>query len=149
MSPLGLVDSVPESTALRPFTPFAPPADRLIRSQPYPSGWQLTAGGAGSGAILLSTGSGITCAPRVPSAAAAARARAAFASGFFVAAILAPYRSAAVLAAAAAAVAALVAAAAFAEPRANDAVDGVTVGPVSRSQPLAQPVAAGPVKVGV
>ncbi len=52
-------------------------------------------------------------------------------------------------AAAAAARAALVAAAAFAEPSAKDAVDGVTVGPVSRSHPLAQPVAAGPVKVGV
>src|SRR5579863_7640975 len=35
-----------------------------------------------------------------------------------------------------------------AEPSANEAVDGTTVGPVSRLQPLAQPVAAGPTKFG-
>ena len=32
------------STAFRPFTLVAPPFDVLIRSQPRPSGWQLTDG---------------------------------------------------------------------------------------------------------
>ena len=44
MSPSGLVDSVPLSTAFRPFTPTAPAADALMGSQPGPSGWQLTVG---------------------------------------------------------------------------------------------------------
>ena len=44
MSPSGLVGSVPLSTAFRPFTPTAPPADLLMGSQPGPSGWQLTVG---------------------------------------------------------------------------------------------------------
>jgi hypothetical protein len=43
---------------------------------------------------------------------------------------------------------AALAAVALADPTANDAVDGDTNGPVSRLQPLAQPVAAGPTKVG-
>src|ERR1700739_848327 len=41
--------NVPLSTAFRPFTPTAPPEDELMVSQPGPNGWQLTAGGAGSG----------------------------------------------------------------------------------------------------
>ena len=44
--------------------------------------------------------------------------------------------------------AALAAALALADPTANDAVDGETNGPVSRLHPLAQPVAAVPMKVG-
>ena len=39
-----LVVCVALSTAFRPFTPVAPPADVLIRSQPVPSGTQLTDG---------------------------------------------------------------------------------------------------------
>ena len=34
------------------------------------------------------------------------------------------------------------------EPSANEAVEGTKVGPANNAQPLAQPVAAGPVKVG-
>ena len=57
-------------------------------------------------------------------------------------------RAAAALRAAASALAVLAAAFALADPTAKDAVDGETNGPVSRSHPLAQPVAAGPTKVG-
>ena len=49
MSPSGLVDSVPLSTAFRPFTPTEPPADVLMGSQPGPSGWQLTVGAGVTG----------------------------------------------------------------------------------------------------
>ena len=56
--------------------------------------------------------------------------------------------AAAALRAAMSALAALAAAVALADPTAKDAVDGETNGPVSRLHPLAQPVAAGPVKVG-
>ena len=41
---MGLVVSDALSTAFRPFTLVAPPADVLMRSQPRPSGWQLTDG---------------------------------------------------------------------------------------------------------
>ena len=51
MSPSGLVDSVPLSTAFRPFTPTEPPADVLMGSQPGPSGWQLTVGAGEMGAV--------------------------------------------------------------------------------------------------
>jgi len=46
------------------------------------------------------------------------------------------------------ALAALAAAVALADPTVKDAVDGEAKGPVSRSHPLAQPVAAVPTKVG-
>src|ERR1017187_5966251 len=49
MSPSGLVGIVPLSTAFRPFTPTEPPADMLMRSQPGPSGWQLTVGAGVTG----------------------------------------------------------------------------------------------------
>src|SRR5580704_14802541 len=126
MSPFGLVLSVPLSTALRPLTPLAPFGLRLIRSHPDPSGAQLTDGGAGSGPVLETIGDGSMC--------ASAEGFASFA--------------AAALRTAASASAALAAAVALADPTAKDAVDGETNGPVSRLQPLAQPVAAGPVKVG-
>src|SRR3984957_21159344 len=54
--PSGLVLCVALSTAFSPFTPVAPPEDRLMRSQPGPSGWQLTEGGAGSGPFFGSAG---------------------------------------------------------------------------------------------
>ena len=115
-----LVLSVPLSTAFRPFTPFAPPADVLIGSQPGPSGWQLTAGGVGSAPSRLKTGDGIACGPSFTPAA----------SCFAVAAFFA-------------------AAAAAGDEADRPAVDGAGNGPVSREQPaVAQPVAAGPVKVG-
>lgn len=115
-----LVLSVPLSTAFRPFTLFAPPADILIGSQPGPSGWQLTVGGVGSAPSRLKTGDGIACGPSVTPAA----------SCFAVAAFLA-------------------AAAAAGDEADRPAVDGAGNGPVSREQPaVAQPVAAGPVKVG-
>jgi hypothetical protein len=99
------------STALRPFTPTAPPEDRSIWLQPGPSGWQLTLGGVGSGPLRASTGD----------------RRASGTSGSATG--LSP------------------------EPGDADPVrsaeDGVAVGPVSREQPGdAQPVAAGPTKVG-
>ncbi len=125
-SPFGLVLSVPLSTALRPLTPFAPPGLRLILSHPDRSGSQLTAGGTGSGSALATIGDGM---------------RWARADGF-------ARRAAAALRAAVSALAALAAALALADPTAKDAVDGVANGPVSRSHPLAQPVAAGPTKVG-
>ena len=49
MSPRGLVGSDALLTAFRPFTLVAPPFDVLIRSQPGPSGWQLTDGTAKEG----------------------------------------------------------------------------------------------------
>ncbi len=55
MSPSGLVGSVPLSTAFRPFTPTEPPADRLMGSQPGPSGWQLTVGADITGSVLALT----------------------------------------------------------------------------------------------
>ena len=64
-----LVLSVPLSTAFRPFTPLAPPADVLIGSQPAPSGWQLTVGGVGSAPSRLKTGDGIACGSSVAPAA--------------------------------------------------------------------------------
>src|ERR1700689_1620927 len=116
-----LVLSVPLSTAFRPFTPFAPPADVLIGSQPGPSGWQLTVGGGGSAPSRLKTGDGIACGPSFAAAA----------SCFAVAAFFAA------------------AAAAAGDEAKSPAVDGDGNGPVSREQPsVAQPVAAGPVKVG-
>src|SRR5215471_20303253 len=121
-SGLTLVGSVPLSTAFRPFTPLAPPADMLMGSQPGPSGWQLTEGGVGSVPALLTTCAGMVS----PLAAAAATAPAAW----FAAA------------------AGFAAAAAGAEAD-RPAVDGVRNGPVSREHPaVAQPVAAGPAKVG-
>src|SRR5262245_49077745 len=48
ISPCGFVGSVALSTAFRPFTPTAPPADELMVSQPGPWGSQLTAGMAGA-----------------------------------------------------------------------------------------------------
>src|SRR5450756_2720762 len=155
MSPFGLVLSVPESTALMPFTPLAPAGERLILSQPAPSGAQLTVGGAGSGPFLNRTGSGITCAlGRVEAAAAvpssfAAAALASRAPGAVLVASLADTLAAAARSAAAFTACCLTAAASAGEPTANDAVDGTRVGPVIRSQPLAQPVAAVPTKVGV
>src|SRR6185437_1730736 len=120
MSPCGLVGSVPLSTAFRPLTPTAPPAEELTVSQPGPCGWQLTVGMTGAAALVAlplvraalvrgSTGSGMVC----------------------CCAALADWRPAAC---------GLVA---------MDRVDGTRVGPVSREQPaVLQPVAAGPVKVG-
>jgi hypothetical protein len=46
------------STAFNPFTPMAPPEEELIVSQPGPAGWQLTAGGAGSGPVRWMVGAG-------------------------------------------------------------------------------------------
>ena len=62
MSPLGLVVSVPLSTALMPLTPYGAAAPRLILSHPDPSGWQLTDGGDGSGPFLETIGDGMVCA---------------------------------------------------------------------------------------
>ena len=126
MSPFGLVLSVPLSTALRPLTPFAPSGPRLILSHPDPGGSQFTDGGAGSGPFLATIGDGRAWA----SADGLAR------------------RAAAALRAAVSALAVLAAALALADPTANDAVDGVANGPVSRLHPLAHPVAAVPTKVG-
>src|SRR5450755_1500786 len=50
MSPRGFVASEALSTAFRPFTPVAPPAEVLMLSQPAPSGWHLTVGITGVGA---------------------------------------------------------------------------------------------------
>src|ERR1700734_1928391 len=124
--PSTLVLCVPLSTALSPLTPFAPSGLRLIRSHPAPSGAQFTDGGAGSGPFLETIGDGIMCAS---------------AEGF-------ASLAAAALRAAISASAALAAAVALADPTAKDAVDGETNGPVSRLQPLAQPGAAEPTKVG-
>jgi len=119
-----LVLSVPLSTAFRPFTLVAPPADLLIRLQPGPSGWQLTVGGEGSAPPRLKTGDGSACG----GSAAAADAASCFAVAAFFAAA---------------------AAAAAEDDAARDAVDGVRNGPVSKEQPAeAQPVAAGPANVG-
>jgi hypothetical protein len=52
MSPSGLVGSVPLSTAFRPLAVTEPPADVLMRSQPGPSGWQLTVGAGVIGSAL-------------------------------------------------------------------------------------------------
>ena len=54
MSPRGFVASEALSTALRPFTPVAPPAEVLMLSQPAPSGWHLTVGITGVGAAAAS-----------------------------------------------------------------------------------------------
>ena len=75
MSPLGLVASDALLTAFRPFTLVAPPFDVLIRSQPRPSGWQLTDGTGKEGVVLArrlrpaaetlaarGSGSGMACA---------------------------------------------------------------------------------------
>jgi hypothetical protein len=43
--PNTLVLCSPLSTAFKPFTPVAPPEDKLMMSQPGPNGWQLTVGG--------------------------------------------------------------------------------------------------------
>ena len=48
-----LVASEALSTAFRPLTPVAPPADVLMLSQPAPSGWHRTVGMIGVGARLL------------------------------------------------------------------------------------------------
>ena len=50
MSPRGFVASEALSTAFRPLTPVAPPAEVLMLSQPAPSGWHLTVGITGVGA---------------------------------------------------------------------------------------------------
>ena len=116
--------SVPLSTAFRPFTLVAPPADLLMRLQPGPSGWQLTAGGEGSAPSRLKTGDGSACG----GSAAAAEAASCFAVAAFFAAA---------------------AAAAAEDDAVRDAVDGVRNGPVSKEQRAeAQPVAAGPANVG-
>src|SRR5262245_32844039 len=111
-----LVPSVALSTALMPFTVLAPPGDVLIASQPGPSGWQLTDGGAGSEARMARganpgrVGDSMVCGRRVTDMAGA-----------------------------------------LAVPREEtEAVDGVGKGPNSSAQPAeAQPVAAGPTKVGL
>ncbi len=109
-SPLVLVLCVALSTAFRPLTPTEPPANWLTRSQPGPSGWQLTVAGAGSGPVRDGIGdrgdtgmSGSDSGVPVPPGGEPVPVRL--------------------------------------------AVDGVALGPVSREQPEAQPVAAGPAKV--
>src|SRR5215469_9080962 len=136
MSPSGLVGSVPLSTAFRPFTPTEPPSDVLTGSQPGPSGSQLTVGaGTGGSAPPL------TLARERPAPALAATRRA-VGDGMTCA-------FDAVLAASWFAVAAFLAAAAADDEADSPAVDGVGNGPVSREQLAgAQPLAAGPVKVG-
>src|SRR5579871_508955 len=119
MSPRGLVGSEALSTAFRPLTPVAPPFPVLMRSQPGPSGWQLTDGTGKEGLwaaswrrsaaerrILRGSDGGMRCALDpwpVPSW----------------------------------------------WPDAAAAVDGVLTGPVRRWQLILQPVAAGPAKVGL
>ena len=114
------------STVVSPVTPVAPPLPRPTWSQPGPAGAQLTAGGEGSSPLLASTGEGIVRGSPARMAAALARSRAVI----FTVDV--------------AGVADCVPA-----PRASDLVDGVGYGPASSEQPaVAQPVAAGPVKVG-
>src|SRR5450755_3437879 len=121
MSPRGFVASEALSTAFRPFTPVAPPADVLMLSQPAPSGWHRTVGMIGVGAAstvaaargdaalrLAAVGPGIACGPDNPDAAL----------GLAVALVD------------------------------DDAVELVVKGPLSSEQPFLQPVAAGPTNVG-
>src|SRR5271163_3304453 len=105
------------STASKPFTPTAPPENRLMVSQPGPIGSQLTVGGGGS-----------ACGGRGRLCSGMTFRR----DGFAVW------------------ISGLAAAASFEEEEAEkDSVDGVWTGPVSKAQPReAQPVAAGPTKVG-
>src|SRR5450755_1313590 len=122
MSPRGFVASEALSTAFRPFTPVALPAEVLMLSQPAPSGWHLTVGMIGvgtawaapkptdAGARLPVVGPGISC----------GRGNA---------------------------VAAFRLAAARLDDEA-DAVEAEVNGPVKSVQPRAQPVAAGPTNVG-
>src|SRR5690349_15523080 len=122
MSPMAtLVGSEALSTAFRPLTPVAPPAELLMLSQPAPIGSQRTAGMIGVGAAardrrraarpprLAGVSNGIACGPDSMDALGL--------TGAFV----------------------------DADP---GAVEGVTNGPVRSEQPLAQPVAAGPTNVG-
>src|SRR5208282_2151651 len=66
-NPETLVLCVALSTAFRPFTPVAPPEDKLMLSHPGPNGWQLTVGGATATSLCgrrekrRTPGSGITC----------------------------------------------------------------------------------------
>jgi hypothetical protein len=124
MSPRGFVASEALSTAFRPLTPVAPPAEVLMLSQPAPSGWHLTVGITGVGAAsaaavpkLMDAGERL---PVVGPGIACGRDKA---------------------------VAAFRLAAARLDDE-TDAVDAVVNGPVKSEQPLAQPVAAGPTKVG-
>ena len=124
-----LVGSVALSTAFRPFTPTEPPSDMLMRSQPGPSGSQLTVGAGTTGS-----------APALKLAlirAIRAVAPERMAAGDHVACV-------SDLAAAASAFAV-----AACDEADRPAVDGAGNGPESREQPAdAQPVAAGPTKVG-
>ena len=126
MSPRGLVGSEALSTALRPFTPVAPPDDVLMLSQPAPSGWHLTVGITGVGAAAASA----WAAPKPKDASARL-----------------PVVGASIACGPDNAVAAFGPAAAVLDDEA-DAVEAVVNGPVNSEQPLAQPVAAGPTNVG-
>ena len=125
--PAGTVGWVALSTASSPTTPLAPPLSRLMAAV-------ATDAGAGS---------------------AAARARAATVCGLGRPARMAvprassPAETLAMLGRVAFAALTAAAAGLPSGPSLKERVLGVTVGPVSRSQPDAQPVAAGPVKVGL
>ena len=111
------------STAFRPFTPVAPPAAVLMRSQPGPSGWQLTDGtGKEEPSVRRAVGPRTEAAVRDPGV------------GMAWAESSVPDDPAPVPSW---------------WPDAAAAVDGVLSGPVSRWQSMAHPVAAGPAKVGL
>jgi hypothetical protein len=100
-------------------TPVAPPADVLMLLQPAPSGWQETVGIIGAG---IAAAFSDACRWLAVVGAGKASGADSAAPGSRLAAAL---------------------------PDANeDVVDVVTNGPLSRLQPLAQPVAAGPTNVG-
>ncbi len=125
MSPRGFVASDALSTAFRPLTPVAPPAEVLMLSQPAPSGWHLTVGMIGVGAACSA------CAAPKPVDAGARP----------------PVVGPGIACGRDNAVAAFRLAAARLDDEA-DAVEAVVNGPVKSEQPLAQPVATGPTNVG-
>src|SRR5579863_4733175 len=110
MSPSGLVGSEALSTAFRPLTPTAPPADVLMESQPGPG--QLTVG-AGEMGGSAAGGSELPLAPRETGAGMTCGGSdaAAFVASVFAAAALATTAG---------------------DEAERPAVDGVETGPVSR-----------------
>jgi hypothetical protein len=119
MSPMKLVGSEALSTAFSPLTPTAPAADVLMLSQPAPG--QLTDGSA----ELAALSAALPAAARWRWKLGGRRARGR--------GTLAPARRLA----------------AVWLGDAEDAVDDVVDGPLSKEQPPVQPVAAGPANVGV
>ncbi len=118
-----LVVCVALSTTFRPFTAVAPPAEALMLSQPGPRGTQLT---DGSGLAGLLASSWRRCAAEISSCRESGGGIARAVSGFPACRAVPTWW-----------------------PDAAAPVDGVLTGPLSREQLVAQPVAAGPAKVGL